>query len=317
MPDDVVFDLGFPDSVSNAGFYSYALPLRSGAVRRGVLVRLQKGWGDAAPLEGWSSETFEDLTGWIHRGANPAEAPASMRCALETTDWPILHEAVPVNALLTGSADDVLAQAHGALSSGCGCLKIKTAELSFEEIPQLLERILALAPCRFRLDSNRAWSLDETLRLAEEVGRFPIEYFEEPLADPLELPRLIDESEVPVALDETLRELCPEDLSDFEGAAALVLKPTLFGGFEICREFAEAGASLGMSSVVSAAFESGVGIHALGRFAASLKKISAAGLDTFSRLESDVLKRRLEFPNFCFDPAEPLPEVDESKLHPL
>lgn len=224
---------------------------------------------------------------------------------------------VAVNALLTGSSEAMLDQARRALSSGCGCLKLKTAELSFEEIPPLLEQILAIAPCRFRLDSNRAWSVNETLRLAGEVSGFPVEYFEEPIEDPLELPRLIEDSEIPVALDETLRELRPEDLAAYEGAVALVLKPTLFGGFEICREFAEAGAALGMHSVVSAAFESGVGIHALGRFAASLDKISAAGLDTYSRLESDVLRRRLEFPDFAFQPGLPLPEVDESKLQPL
>jgi O-succinylbenzoate synthase len=298
-------------------YFSYALPLRSGAVRRGVLVRLPNGWGDAAPLEGWSSESFEDVLEWIRRGSDPASAPASMRCALETSEWPLIHEKVPVNALLTGSAEEILAQSHTALAAGCQCLKIKTAELSFEEIPPLLERIVAIAPCRFRLDSNRGWSLSGTLRLAEEVSGFPIEYFEEPIADPLEIPELIDESEVPVALDETLREISPEDLADFEGAAALVLKPTLFGGFGICREFAEAGAALGMSSVVSAAFESGVGIHVLGRFASSLEKISAAGLDTYSRLQSDVLCHRLEFPGYVFEATKPLPEVDESKLQPV
>ncbi|MFM8365817.1 MAG: enolase C-terminal domain-like protein [Verrucomicrobiota bacterium] len=298
-------------------YFSYVLPLRSGALRRGVLVRMPNRWGDAAPLDGWSSESFEDVVEWIRRGTDPAGAPASMRCALETSDWPVLHEKIPVNALLTGTAEEILAQSHSALSAGCECLKIKTAELSFAAIPPLLERILAIAPCRFRLDSNRAWSLGETLQLAEEVSGFPIEYFEEPIADPLEIPELIDESEIPVALDETLREISPDDLADFEGAAALVLKPTLFGGFEICRKFAEAGSALGMSSVVSAAFESGVGIHALGRFAASLEKISAAGLDTYSRLQSDILRQRLEFPGFHFQATEPLPEVDESKLQPV
>jgi O-succinylbenzoate synthase len=72
-----------------------------------------------------------------------------------------------------------------------------------------------------------------------------------------------------------------------------------------------------MRSIVSAAFESGVGIHALGRFAASLESISAAGLDTYSRLQSDVLSQRLEFPGFVFQARQPLPKVDESKLQPL
>jgi O-succinylbenzoate synthase len=303
--------------VSGPRYFSYALPLRSGAVRRGVLVCLPDGWGDAAPLEGWSSESFEDLLEWIRRGANPADALASMRCALETTNWPIRHDEVPVNALLTGSVGEIRSQAQRAIGGGCECLKIKTTGLSFEEIPRLLDSILQIGRCRFRLDSNRSWSLSEALRLADGLKGFPIEYFEEPIADPLGLPDLIERSDVPIALDETLREICPDDLANYEGAAALVLKPTLLGGFQICREFAEAGAALGMRSVVSAAFESGVGIHALGRFAASLENISAAGLDTYSRLQGDILRQRLEFPRFVFQAGRPLPEIDESQLQPL
>jgi hypothetical protein len=69
-----------------------------------------------------------------------------------------------------------------------------------------------------------------------------------------------------------------------------------------------------MASVVSAAYESGVGIHALGRFAASLPRISSAGLDTYSRLEVDVLMQRLDLSGFVFRADQPLPAIDESRL---
>ena len=168
--------------------------------------------------------------------------------------------------------------------------------------------------CQLRLDPNRSWAFEETLRIAESLRDFPIEYFEEPLADSQRLPELIALSACPIALDETLREISPADLALFQGAAALVLKPTLMGGFEHCREFAREGERLGMTSVVSAAYESGVGIHALGRFAASLPRISAAGLDTYSRLESDVLTNRLDLSGFVFRADQPLPDIDESRL---
>ena len=71
---------------------------------------------------------------------------------------------------------------------------------------------------------------------------------------------------------------------------------------------------LGMVSVVSAAYESGVGIHALGRFAASLPSISSAGLDTYSRLESDVLVSRLDLSGYIFRADQPLPVIDESRI---
>jgi O-succinylbenzoate synthase len=69
-----------------------------------------------------------------------------------------------------------------------------------------------------------------------------------------------------------------------------------------------------MVSVVSAAYESGVGIHALGRFAASLPLISAAGLDTYTRLAFDVLATRLDLSGFVFRADQPLPAIDESRL---
>jgi O-succinylbenzoate synthase len=89
------------------------------------------------------------------------------------------------------------------------------------------------------------------------------------------------------------------------------------GGFKVSMDFAEAGASLGMASVVSACYESGVGIHALGKFALALPSEAAVGLDTYSRLEEDVLCERLDLRDFIFHGEHRLPDVDISKLHPL
>ena len=301
--------------MTSSRFYSYALPLRYGAIRQGVLVKRDSCWGDAAPLEGWSRETIEDVLDWVRRGGDVV--PASMQCALETTDWPLQHPEVLVNALLSGSAEEMLAEAQRTILDGCRCLKIKTGRLEFSEIPPLLDRILEAGNCSFRLDPNRAWSFADSMKMAETLCNYPIEYFEEPISEISEMPRLIRDSPVPMALDETLREIQPEDLSNYSGAVAVVLKPTLMGGFSICRKFAEAAARLGMSAVVSASYESGVGIHALGRFAASLPKIAAAGLDTYSKLECDVLVRRLDFSGFVFRADQLLPDIDEARIHLL
>jgi o-succinylbenzoate synthase len=244
--------------------------------------------------------------------------PASLRCAREALvgDWVPLRKEVPLNALLDGNADQILAGAVRAYREGCRCLKIKTSRIDSAHLANLVGDITRETEglCQLRLDPNRSWAFEETLRIAESLGEFPIEYLEEPLAETHRLPELIARSECPIALDETLREISPADLALFQGAAALVLKPTLMGGFEHCREFAREGERLGMISVVSASYESGVGIHALGRFAASLPRISAAGLDTYSRLESDVLSSRLDLSGFVFRADQPLPTIDESLL---
>ena len=211
----------------------------------------------------------------------------------------------------------MLEQAGDALARGCECLKIKAAHLSVADLLELMSRISASDRCRFRIDSNRAWDFDTALLMAESLKVFPVEYLEEPLRDSSRLTDFIKISPVGVALDETLREVGLAGLRAYKGAVALVLKPTLMGGFEACAQYAEAGSVLGMVPVVSACYESGVGIYALAQFALSLPHHAAAGLDTYSRLDEDVLCERLDLRNFIFCSKTTLPDVDISKLHPL
>ncbi len=296
--------------------YLYKLPLAGAGIREGILLRQENRWGDAAPLPGWSRETLDEVRDCLTRGEDLV--PASLRFALEMLEenWTPLRHEVPLNALLDGAENEILAGALRAYREGCRCLKIKTSGVDFARLPDLLNEVSQVTGniCKLRLDPNRSWSFEESLRLADKLSHFPIEYIEEPLADSSRLPELISRSACPIALDETLREISPGELARFQGAAALVLKPTLMGGFARCREFADEGVRLGMNSVVSAAYESGVGIHALGRFAASLPSISSAGLDTYSRLESDVLVSRLDLSGYIFRADQPLPVIDESRI---
>jgi len=308
-------------------FFRYALPMTGGAMREGILVRLQKadgaiGWGDAAPLPGWSRETLEAVHEFIKSSPSDAAAPASLVFAFESARSSFSEKfasAIPLNALLEGAPQEILERGQAAISNGCECLKLKTAGVSLDELPSLIATLadLSNARCRFRIDPNRAWDFDSTLRVAEAVRKLPVDYIEEPVGDVSMLRELIKTCPVGIALDETLREITLGKLPLYKGAAAVVLKPTLMGGLKICSDFAQAGAALGMVSVVSACYESGVGVHALGCFASTLPRAGAAGLDTYSRLENDVLCERLDLRDFQFRPKPFPPDVDLSKLHPL
>ena len=324
------FDEG--DWRKGMGFFRYSLPVAGGGIKEGILIRLENsvgavGWGDAAPLPGWSAETLDDVIAAIRSGESEAQAPSSLVCAIEAARcslekygrWTSNCDHLSLNALLDGSFQEMLERAGSAIEKGCRCFKIKVSGISPEDLPSLLGSISALADgqCRFRIDPNRAWEFDATLGVAEMLKEYPVDYFEEPLRDFSMLPDLIKSCPVGIALDETLREISPSELGAFKGASALVLKPTLMGGFKVCRDFAEAGAALGMASVVSACYESGVGIYALGRFSLTLPHSAAAGLDTYSRLEEDVLCERLDLGDFIFHGDSLLPDVDVSKLHSL
>ncbi len=306
-------------------FHRYKLPLRNGNVRHGVLVHSGESWGDAAPLPGWSKETCDDLVRYLTNHPTSDAVPCSLpslQCAWEGTtasaqnfqNWPIRHTAVPINALLQGTVAEILDQAKRALGEGCRCLKVKTTHIPMDALPYLLKAIRDISECTFRLDPNRSWSFSTCMNVAENLAGLPVEYLEEPLRMGESVPQLIAQCPLAIALDETLREITVEELVRYRGAAALVLKPTLMGGFTICSRFAEAGALLGMKSIVSSCYESGVGIFALGRFASSLDYIGAAGLDTYSHIKKDLLTTRLPLDKYSFCSSIPLPSVNESIL---
>jgi O-succinylbenzoate synthase len=276
--------------------------MAGGGIRRGVLIESEGRWGDAAPLPGWSKETCDDVLAWNVEKPMPPSLQWALDCAQTSSSWPLRTVLVPINALLSGAPEEMLKKAVHVYGQGCRYLKIKTTSLDIATLPEFLRRLMDSVGggCRFRIDPNRAWTLDQTLEIAESLTAFPIEYLEEPISNPSQLIELIARCPVPIALDETLREIQPEEISAYAGAAALVLKPTLLGGVDVCRRFADKGFQSGMKSVVSACYESGMGIYHLGRLAASLESISDAGLDTYSFLETDVLASRLDLSGFVF-----------------
>ena len=307
-------------SLSSARAHRIDVPGVNGVMRAGLLLEWPDGpvkWTEGSPLPGWSRESFEEVVRAFRSSAHPA--PAALRAALDSADstWPRLRSRVSVNALLTGDFTDMRGKIIRAAGEGCCCAKIKTTDAC--SAADLVSRLSEAAGggVRFRIDPNRAWSLDEALHAAHSLKDLPVDYLEEPLANPAQLLEFMRRSPVPVALDETLRDLSPADVSLYREAVALVLKPTLAGGFDVCREFAQRASDMGIPSVVSASYESGVGIFHLARFAASLPLPTAAGLDTYATCFPDVLSTRLNMKGFVFDVTQPLPDVDRSRLSPL
>ena len=121
-----------------------------------------------------------------------------------------------------------------------------------------------------------------------------IGYIEEPCASPGDLRQFINSAGLPVALDESLLELSPNALNDFADIAAVVLKPTLLGGFERAAGLARWAQECDIKVVVSSSFESSVGLGALAQFAAAFGTPGVAmGLDTARYLADDLLTEPL------------------------
>lgn len=235
-----------------------------------------------------------------------ADLPPSARFGLELAAWNLLSatdgktmagmmrplpvETVWLNGLLSGFADKVLAGARRMRDAGYRTVKLKVGNLPLGEDAELaraVSRILG-GGISLRLDANRAWSFEAAMEFVCAVRDTRIEYIEEPLADVAPLPRFADQSGVPVALDESLVGMAPEELAAHDYARAVVLKPTLLGGISRTLRLAEEAHRLGMTPVISSAYETGVGTLGLISLAAIVGE-APAGLDTYRRLARDVL----------------------------
>ncbi|MFP4227796.1 MAG: o-succinylbenzoate synthase [Salinivenus sp.] len=326
-------------TIDSVDLYRYALPLtapldlgaKTISERQGLLIRLSlasgaEGWGEAAPLPGFSPESLERAVAHARRlrerwtghplsaetlesvwGALsfPKDAPASVRFAGESAVVEAVAAArdvspaqllgarraqVALNALVRGgSPRDVAEDGRRLRAEGYRAVKLKVGRMS---VSADVDRVRALREAlgddvALRLDANRAWSVEEARGFLDGIPRDEISYLEEPVANVDRLPAFVEETGCPVALDETTREQPPEVLAQCP-VRAVVLKPTMLGGVRAAQMWAAAAEQRGVDSVVSASYESGVGTRLLVALAAAFSE-TPAGLSPYTRLATDVL----------------------------
>ena len=312
--------------------------------RSGLILKLADsesvfGYGEIAPLPGFSPEDLDTAQRAIialdrGSGKNPASAgkplistvttpsvffgfrcaSAALTRAREKTfgqNGPGTRTRVSVNGLIMGSLDEAVAKA-GALKAQGYCaakLKVGHQELGRDiamvrEVSRILGEGIVL-----RLDANRAWDMDTAAAFYRGIEGIAIDYIEEPLADSRRLRELVATTGMPVALDESMTSptRSPGFLKRKQWVKAVVLKPTLLGGITESATLAAEAVEYGLKPVVSACFESGIGIAALAHFAAEITTEDIpVGLDTYEWLAEDVLRKRFEIRNGAVD----LDEVD-------
>jgi L-alanine-DL-glutamate epimerase-like enolase superfamily enzyme len=127
------------------------------------------------------------------------------------------------------------------------------------------------------LDANRAWSDSEATSAETLLEALDIEFVEEPNSGFTHRPG----ASIPVALDESLQGLAPEDLEGLarrSGARFVVLKPMVLGGLSHCIDLARHAAALDLGVVVSHSFDGPVGLLAAAALALALPTRIAQGL---------------------------------------
>ncbi|HSW40114.1 MAG TPA: o-succinylbenzoate synthase [Acidobacteriota bacterium] len=314
--------------IIEARLFEYSLPLRAPLpvgqyrlkTREGLLAALRNemgevGWGDIAPLPGFSREDISQavrasadlLAGIMSTDASglaglARQSPPSVAFGIESAlislnalrPWPgeARAEIVPVNGLLSGSLQEVESQTSRLMDEGYRALKLKVGRDSIEEDLKKVAAVRSLADrsVKLRLDANQAWEFDDAVEFGRSVREYEIEHIEEPLRDNTRLEEFHRGSGVSYALDESLRKIEPANVSALEGLTALVIKPTLLGGMTRSLRFVQRAGELSIVPVISSSFESSVGLLALAGMAAAVAPDIACGLGVASWFAEDLLR---------------------------
>ena len=268
--------------ISNAfkSLRAFAIPMpvkfRGITAREGALIEGPAGWGEFSPFAEYG----------------PRESARWLASALESAEagWPEpVRDRIPVN--VTVPATDPERARRIVSASDCRTAKVKVAErgqADGDDIARVEAVRDALGPDgRIRVDANGGWDVDRARRMLRELGRFDLEYAEQPCATLAEMAELRRHTDIPLAADESIRRA--EDPLRVRAAGAadiVVLKVQPLGGVRAALRVAEA---CGLPVVVSSAVDTSVGLAAGVALAAALPELPyACGLATMSLLAGDV-----------------------------
>lgn len=303
----------------------HALSEREGWVLSLTSENGRTGLGDCCPLPGYHRETLGDMAAelrvwtraWTGRSLEDLAAFRSpfpsFQCAVEQAVLELWNDPAPpwsgsLAALLhPGDLD----RFETLQAEGWTVFKLKVgheveADRAFARA--LLDR--AGPDVRFRFDANARWTLEQAAAFASAFPRDRVDFIEEPVCGAEELAAFQETTGWPVALDESLADH-PPGMDSLDGLAALVVKPSRVGGYLRADAWRRSCASAGVRFVLSACYESGVGMAGLARYAAAIRTGEPCGFDTYSRLAEDVLMDRLPFEQSRI--AWPPPQVPRLK----
>ena len=328
--------------------FNYNIPLAPGVALRdrrvtsrlGLLVRLEEagreGWGEIAPLPGFSAETLpqaqEAAVRWLRSWragavlASPPSAPDSalscaaldglppsvafgLSCALAE-----LADALPSTGnyrsalLCTGDPDELIGQLSERPQP---VAKMKVGLYEAVRDGMIASLLLEAVPdLTLRLDANRQWSLDKARQFARFVPpalRSRIAFIEEPCRSQEESRAFARETGIALAWDESTRE--PGFIAAAEPCLrALVIKPTLIGSLAKVGDIIARANEAGLTVVISSAVESSLALTQLARIADWLTPGVAPGLDTLSLMQQQLVRAW---------PGSPLPLKSSTHLEVL
>lgn len=227
---------------------------------------------------------------------------------------------IPINGLIwMGDFDTMRRRINEKLEKGFRCIKLKIGAIGFDQELELLDYIRRRAApeqVELRVDANGAFTPEEAPEKLERLARYRLHSIEQPIraGQWKEMGRLCRHTPLPVALDEELIgvNLYHEkmELLDTVRPQHIVLKPSLHGGIQGCKEWIGLAEERGIGWWVTSALESNIGLHSIAQWCATLQTVRTQGLGT-GLLFTDNVDYPLHIQGDClyFQPEMPAPDL--------
>lgn len=281
--------------------HPYAIPLVNGTLRSGLIVQIvneneESGYGEIAPLPSWSRETLEEAkqqielhkerilslswtkTSLANGLKNPSLFPSvsfGLESAFLSLLSPLSPFKMPISAFFLGTPEEVWTQAQQRHKEGYTSAKLKIGHLSFAEAKRLIMKLKDLF--FLRIDVNRAWETENSLRFFSAFAKTDFDYVEEPFQNPGDLAYFSH----PLAVDESFpSSLSLNRLTKLPTLKALIYKPTLQGGLIHAKGLDTWCKKQKVSLVLSSAFESDIGLSYIASIGKRLGLSSPLGIGT-------------------------------------
>ncbi|WP_301098469.1 o-succinylbenzoate synthase, partial [Otariodibacter sp.] len=301
-----------------AKLYHYCLPVETGVIlrhrrlkqREGLIVQLQEGdqtgWGEIAPLPEFSQETLkvatqqakEWLNAWLTHNEQDINHYVSsvafgLSCALAELHNELGQEAnYRAAPLCYGDPDELYAELNQMEGEKVAKIKVGLYEANRDGL--IVDMFLEAIPDLYlRLDANRGWSLEKASLFASKIAperKSRIQFIEEPCKTPDLSRKFAQQNNITIAWDETVRD--PDFLVKKEpNLTAIIIKPTLIGSLEKCKQLIKQAHQQGLKSVISSSIESSLGLTQLARIAQQYTPDMIPGLDTLDLMQAQLLRQ--------------------------
>jgi len=196
---------------------------------------------------------------------------------------------IPINGLIwMGEPDFMRKQIVDKIESGFRCIKLKIGAISFDQEIALLKSIpkqFSEDELELRVDANGAFSPADALEKLKILSNLGIHSIEQPIRQKQweEMANLCRQTPIPIALDEELIGLKPDEIPKMLDAISpqfVILKPGLLGGFAASENFITEVEKRNIGWWITSALEADIGLNSIAQWAYTLNNKMPQGLGT-------------------------------------